>query len=51
MYVHNPAVNVAKFLEAEEPRPVGGVIECKALKIALVSLVPLPVIAVSRGGA
>lgn len=30
-YVHNTAVDVAKLLEAEEPRAVGGVIESKAL--------------------
>ena len=26
-YVHNPTVDVAKLLEAEQPRSVGGIIE------------------------
>lgn len=30
-YVHDATVDVAKFLEAKEPRSVGGVIECVAL--------------------
>lgn len=30
-YVHDPAVDVAKLLEAKEPRTVGGVIEGEAL--------------------
>jgi hypothetical protein len=30
-YVHDAAVDVAKLLEAKEPRPVRRVIECVAL--------------------
>lgn len=32
-YVHDSAVDVAKFLEAEQPRTVSGVIEGEALDI------------------
>ena len=31
-YVHDPTVDVAKFLEAEQPRAMSRVIECEALQ-------------------
>jgi hypothetical protein len=40
-YVHNPAVDIAEFLEAEEPCAMGGIIECEGL-LATVSQCDTP---------
>lgn len=37
-HIHNPAVNVTKLLQAEQPRPVSRVIEREALYDQLVAI-------------